>query len=326
LTPTVKSRYLSCVRIRALGKTGLRVSEMALGTWGLSGDGYGAIDAADARRVIERALELGVTIFDTADAYGGGAMEKLLGEVVGKHPAATIVTKGGTDRSTEPARKRFEHDYIRASAEKSLKRLGRDRIDLYLLHNPSVDALLVNDAVDAVTAMKREGLIGAWGVSAGDSEVARTAIQRGAEVIEVAYNLVHSIDLHRLAGEIMIARVGVLARSTLAYGLLTGEWKESREFDDGDHRRERWTKLELERRLQQIDALRYLVRGDVKTLRAAALRFVLANNLVSSAVLGARSVEQLDQLIGEVGSGPLYLPDEEMSKLPMILSRVGIAT
>jgi aryl-alcohol dehydrogenase-like predicted oxidoreductase len=314
------------MRVRALGKTGLRVSEMSLGTWGLSGDGYGKVEAADARRVIERALELGVTLFDTADAYGGGSMEKLLGEVVGKHPAAVIVTKGGTDRSTEPARKRFEHDYIRKSAEKSLKRLGRDRIDLYLLHNPSVDALLVDDAVGVVGEMKKEGLIGAWGVSAGDSEVARTAIQRGAEVIEVAYNLVHSVDLHRLAGEIMIARVGVLARSPLAYGLLAGEWNATREFDEGDHRRERWTRLELERRLQQIDALRYLVRGDVPTLRAAAVRFVLANNLVSSVVLGTRTNEQLDQLVREVGSGPLYLPDDEMSKLPMILSRVGIAT
>ena len=299
---------------------------MSLGTWGLSGDAYGKVEIADARRVIERSLELGVTLFDAADAYGGGAMEKLLGEMVGKHPATVIVTKGGTDRSTEPARKRFERDYIRASAEKSLKRLGRDRIDLYLLHNPSVDALLVDDAVGVVGEMKKEGLIGAWGVSAGDSEVARTAIQRGAEVIELAYNLVHSVDLHRLAGEIMIARVGVLARSPLAYGLLAGEWTATREFDEGDHRRERWTRLELERRLQQIDALRYLVRGDVPTLRAAAVRFVLANNLVSSAVLGPRTVEQLEQLVREVGMGPLYLPDEEMSKLPMILSRVGIAT
>jgi aryl-alcohol dehydrogenase-like predicted oxidoreductase len=298
---------------------------MSVGTWGLSGDAYGAKDV-DARRVIERALELGVTLFDTADAYGAGAMEKLLGEIAGSHPALTIVTKGGTDRSTEPARKRFDYDYVRASIERSLKRLRRDRIDVYLLHNPSVDALLVDDAVAALGEMKRAGLIGAWGVSAGDSEVARTAIQRGAEVIELAYNLVCSVDLHRLAGEIMVARVGVLARSTLAYGLLAGEWTATREFDEGDHRRARWTKLELERRIEQMDALRFLVRGDVKTLRAAAVRFVLANNLVSSAVLGPRTVAQLDDLVREAGSGPVYLPDDEMSKLPMILSRVGIAS
>jgi aryl-alcohol dehydrogenase-like predicted oxidoreductase len=299
---------------------------MALGTWGLSGDAYGPVEAADARRVIDRALELGFTLFDTADAYGGGAMEKLLGEALAPHPAVTIVTKGGTDRSTDPPRKRFDFDYVRASVEKSLKRLRRDRIDVYLLHNPSVDALLVDDAIGAMRDLKREGLIACWGVSAGDSEVARVAIERGAEVIELAYNLVHSIDLHRLAGEIMIARVGVLAHSTLAYGLLGGEWKPEREFPEGDHRSARWTKLELERRVQQIDAVRYLVRGDIATLRAAAVRFVLANNLVSSAVLGPRTVEQVDQLVREVGSGPVYLPDDELSRLPSVLSRVGIAT
>lgn len=314
------------MRTRSLGKTGLRVSEMALGTWGLSGDAYGAVDAGDARRVIERALELGFTLFDTADAYGGGTMEKLLGEIVGAHPAVTIVTKGGTDRSTDPPRKRFDFDYVRACVQKSLKRLGRDRIDVYLLHNPSVDALLVDDAVGAMNDMKREGLIACWGVAAGDSEVARTAIQRGAEVIEIAYNLVCSIDLHRLAGEMMVARVGVLAHSTLAYGLLGGEWAAGREFPEGDHRSARWTRLELERRVQQLDALRYLVRGDVPTMRAAAVRFVLANNLVSSAVLGPRTVEQIDQLVREVGSGPLYLPDDDMSRLPSVLTRVGIAT
>lgn len=299
---------------------------MGLGTWGISGDGYGAVDAAQARAVVERALELGFTLFDTSDAYGGGAMEKLLGEVVGPHPAATIVTKGGTDRTTEPPRKRFDLEWIRGSIERSLKRLGRDRIDVYLLHNPSVDALLVDDAIGALRDAKREGLVGVWGVSAGDSEVARTAIQRGAEVIELAYNLVHSTDLHRLAGEMMIARVGVLARSPLAYGLLAGDWSAQREFPEGDHRSQRWTRLELERRVQQLDALRYLVRGDVPTLRAAAVRFVLANNLVSSCVLGPRTIEQLDSLVREVGSGPVYLPDDELSRLPSVLSRVGIAT
>src|SRR5258706_11335876 len=108
-------------------------------------------------------------------------MEKRRGETVGKPPAVTIVTKGGTDRTTLPARKRFENDYIRGSAEKSLKRLGRDRIDLYLLHNPSVDALLVDDAVAAVTDLKRAGMIGAGGGSARGSAGGRQADQRRAE-------------------------------------------------------------------------------------------------------------------------------------------------
>jgi aryl-alcohol dehydrogenase-like predicted oxidoreductase len=313
------------IRHRPLGKTGLVVSELSLGTWGLSGDGYGPVDAEVADRTIARALEMGFTLFDTADAYGGGAMEARLGKALaGK--TAVVVTKVGTDRTTEPPRKRFDPGYLRASVTASLKRLGRERIDLLLLHNPSTEALVLGEATETLLAMKKEGTIGHWGVAAGDAEVGRAAIDKGAEVIEIAYNLIQAIDLHRLAGDAMVSGAGILARSTLSYGLLAGLWTKEREFAAGDHRAERWTKLELERRVQQLSALRFLVKGDVHTMRGAAVRFVLANHLVSSAVLGPKSVEQLEQLVRETGAGPRYIPDEDLAALPRALSRVGILT
>ena len=299
---------------------------MSLGTWGLSGDAYGPVDERDAENVIARAADIGFSLFDTADAYGGGRMELLLAKTLAAHPGASIVTKGGTDRTCEPARKRFDPEFIKASVRRSLKRLGRDRIDLYLLHNPSASAIAVGEATEVVKDLVKQGLIRHWGVSAGDADVARAAIRQGAEVLELAYNLFHSADLHRLAGEIMVSKTGVLARSTLSYGLLAGLWGNEQEFHDGDHRQQRWTKLELERRLQQLEAVRFLVRGDVLTMRASAVRFVLANQLVSSAVLGPRTVEQLEQLVREVGAGPLYLPDDDLSQLPRALDRVGIST
>jgi aryl-alcohol dehydrogenase-like predicted oxidoreductase len=313
------------VRVRPLGKTSIVTSELALGTWGLSGDGYGPVDEAEAERTIRRALDIGITLFDTADAYGAGKMEALLGKVLPR-ASTTVVTKGGTDRTTEPPRKRFDPAHLRASVERSQKRLGRERIDLYLLHNPSADAVLLGEATGALGEMKKEGLIAHWGVSAGDTDVARAAIEKGAEVLELAYNLVHAIDLHRLAGDIMVSGVGVLARSPLAYGMLAGMWTKEREFPEGDHRVDRWTKLELARRLEQIDAVRFLVKGDVHTMRGAAVRFVLANHLVSSAVLGPKSVTQLEQLIREVGAGPRYLPDDDLAALPRALQKVGIAS
>ena len=317
------------VRPRPLGKTGLVVSELALGTWGLSGDGYGAVDPADAERTIARALDIGFTLIDTSDSYGGGAMEALLGRVLKTEPAKSAVvvaTKIGTDRTTEPARKRFDAEYLRARIQASAKRLGRERIELVLLHNPSVDTLTVGEARGAMDAMKKDGLVAHWGVAAGDAEVARAAIDNGAEVIELAYNLMHAIDLHRVAGDAMVSGVGVMARSTLAHGLLAGMWAKDREFKEPDHRADRWTKLELERRVTQLDAVRFLVRGDVYTLRAAAVRFVLSNHLVSSAVLGPKSVEQLEQLVRETGSGPVYLPDDALASLPRALARAGILT
>lgn len=320
-------RYQSVfVRTRPLGKTGLVVSEMALGTWGLSGDGYGKVDPAVAERVLLRGIDIGCTLVDTADAYGAGSMEATLRGVLAAHPEVRVVSKGGTDRTTSPPTKRLQPEYLRASVQRSLKRLGRETIDVYLLHNPSADGVVTSQATDTLQAMKKEGLILHWGVSAGEPDVARAALQKGAEVVALAYNLFHAIDLHRLAGELMVQGTGVLAHSTLSYGLLAGMWAKDREFPEGDHRAERWTKLELARRVEQLEVVRYLVKGDVHTLRSAAVRFVLANHLVSSAVLGARSVEQLEQLVRETGSGPTYLPDADLAALPRALSRVGIAT
>jgi len=312
------------MHLRPLGKTGLRVAELALGTWGLSGDGYGPVDEATQQKVVERAIEMGVSLIDTADAYGGGRMEQLLGRILADRRDVVVVTKGGTDRTTAPPRKRFDGPYIKESVEKSLRRLARRRVDVYLLHNPSVSALEGGDAVDTLTALKAEGKVGHWGVSVGDVETGRAAIRCGAEILELAYNLMHASDMHRLAGDIVVSGVGTLARSTLAHGLLTGSWTADREFPEGDHRADRWTRLELETRVKQLMSLRFLVHGDVATLRAAAVRFVLANRIVSCAVLGPRGVTQLEDLVREVGMGPIYLRDEELMRIPRALEATGV--
>lgn len=311
------------MRKRPLGKTGLYVSEMALGTWGISGDGYGHVDKNDAEKTVKRALEMGITTFDTSDAYGAGEAEALLGRVLPKSDVV-VVTKGGTDRTTEPPRKRFDSVYLRASIVRSLKRLRRDRLDVYLMHNPSITCLNLGEAASVLDKLKAEGRIAHWGVAAGDAEVAFAAIAQGATVIELAYNFFQSIDLHRIAGEVMVNGVGVLARSVLGYGLFSDTWTKERQFSEGDHRTDRWTKEDLERRLEQLDLLRYLVKGDVKTMRGAAVRFALSNTLVSSAVLGPRTPDQLTQLVRETGSGPIYLPDADLAVLPRKLIRAGI--
>lgn len=312
------------MRLRSLGKTGLRVSEMALGTWGLSGDAYGPVDPANQEAVLRRALDMGISIVDTADAYGGGRMERLIGSVVRSRRHVVVVTKGGTDRSTVPARKRFDAPYLRARVEASLRRLAREPIDVYLLHNPSENAVESGEATDALITLKREGKIAHWGVSAGDLTVGRAALRQGAEVVELAYNLVHASTLHRLAGEVMVSGAGVLACSTLSYGLLSGSWTATQEFASGDHRAERWTRPELERRVEQLAAVRFLVRGDVPTMRSAAVRFVLSNTIVTSAVLGPRNVEQLEDIVREVGMGPIYLTDDELMRIPRAVQAVGI--
>ncbi len=316
----------SIVRARPLGKTGLVVSEMALGTWGLSGDGYGPVDAADAEKVVHRALDIGFTLFDTADSYAGGHTELMLGRLLEGKRDVTIATRVGSDCTTTPPRKRFEPEYLRAQAEKSLKRLRRERIDVYMLHNPSLECVSLGEATGTMEELVKEGKVAHWGVSAGDFEIAKASLDKGAAVLELAYNLLHSIDLHRASGDIMVARAGVLARSTLNYGLLAGLWSKDKEFPSGDHRQSRWTRRELEKRLEHLGVVRYLVKADVLTMRAAAVRYVLSSHLVTSAVLGPRTVEQLEQLVRETGGGPRYLSDDDLAALPRLLARVGIAT
>lgn len=302
------------------------MSELAIGTWGLSGEAYGKVEETEAEIVLRRAIDMGFTLIDTSDAYGAGRMERLCGKLAKEHPDLVVVTKGGIDRKTEPPRKCFSAEYLRGAVERSCKRLGKDAVQVYLLHNPTPETLHAGEAVETMEALKKEGKIEHWGVAAGDEDVARSAIDRGAEVIELAYNLTHPIDLHRISGDVMVSGCGILARSVLGHGLLAGMWAKDRTFAEGDHRNERWTRMELEHRIDQLDAVRFLVKGEVHTLRGAAVRFALANHLVSSAILGPRTKEQLEQLVRETGGGPRYLLDDDLRQLPRALDKVGIHT
>ncbi len=315
------------MRTRALGRTGLRVSEMSLGTWGLSGDAYGKVDAAEARKVIERAVEIGFTLFDTSDAYGAGAMEKLLGEVLAPYPHVTIVTKIGTDRTTDPARKRFDADYLRAAAERSIKRLGRDRLDVCLLHNPSASAVTVGDSVDVLERAEERrarSTLGGRGGRRRRRACGREARRRGDRARVQRLSRQRSAQSRRRDHGLACRRPRPFGAGSRPARRWVGSYARVRRR--GIYRAQRWTRLELARRVGQLDAIHFLLHGEVRTLRSAALRFVLANSLVSSAVLGPRTVEQLDELVSETGMGPLYLPDEDMAQLPRELLRVGIET
>jgi aryl-alcohol dehydrogenase-like predicted oxidoreductase len=314
------------MRRRPLGKTGLEVTELALGSWSLSGDGYGPVEDFEQDRVIDRAHTLGIRIFETADVYGHGAMETKLGTRLPKDDATLIVTKVGTDRASSPERKRFDPGYLEQAVDASRKRLARDRLDVVLLHNPAAVTLERGQATDLMQRLRERGVVRAWGVSAGSVDVARAAIARGAEVLSMAYNVFLATDLHDLHDEIVRAGVGVLARSVLAHGLLCGYWSMHKQFPRGDHRAERWTPDELRRRVNQVQALRPLVGGTIYTLRCGALRYALANEDVSAVILGPHNAVQLDQLVREAGQGPPYIPEDRLTRLAARLEDFGIPT
>ncbi len=308
---------------RRFGRLGYEVSAMALGTWGLSGDAYGPVYTKEVDKVIDLAVELGITLFETADVYGDGEMEKKLGQRL--DPKQTrVVTKIGTFLDEKPARKRFDEPSLRRSFSACQKRLKRDRIDTVLLHNPTAATVATSDGVDYLKQLVEEGQVDAWGVSAGSPEVARAAISRGADVIELGYNFFVAHELHQLTDELAANVTAVLARSALAHGLLAGKWSVGKAFLGHDHRSKRWTQPGLRRRLAQLEALEPLVSGDVGSLRAAALRFVLSNQLVTSVVLGPRSVIQLRELVEDADDGPPYFDEEALIALPELLASVGL--
>ncbi|GAC1529240.1 MAG: aldo/keto reductase [Polyangiales bacterium] len=328
-TDTTAATATTTLRTRTLGKSGLVVSELALGTWGLSGDAHGEVTDGEVDRTLARARELGVTLFETADVYGarGGdphaeRFEKKLGRALEHDAEARVCTKVGNDLDAAPARKRFDPAFLRSSALRSAERLRRAP-DLLLLHHPQPASLRRGEATATLEALQREGVIKGWGVACGDEESARVAIELGASVIELAYNLFTQRDLHSIAGEIHEHRVGVLARSPLAYGLLCGTWPADKTFPEGDHRRERWAAEELRVRLAQVAALRPLVHGDVHTIRAVALRWVLANNVVGAAVVGVRSAAQLEANVRAIGDGPPYLPGDDLGRIGELLRAGG---
>lgn len=299
------------------------MSELTLGTWGLSGDAYGPVSDDEQDKIILRARALGITGFETADVYAAGAMESRLGRLLGDDREATIITKIGTDCSTQPPRKRFEPSWLRERSEACARRLGRSAIDLVLLHNPSEQTLKRGEASGLMRDLCAAGLLRSWGVSAGSIEVAKAALDEHAPALQLAFNCLWATDFQLIAVRLAETKTCVLARSVLAHGLLCGFWPADKAFSESDHRSQRWTPDELKRRLRQLDALRPLVQKEVNSLRSVSLRWVLSHDEIATAVIGPRSAQQLDQLVRDIGSGPPYLPEASLQGLETRLREVG---
>lgn len=312
------------MRKRTLGKTGIEVSEISLGTWGLSGDAYGVTYAGQAKGVIERARAMGITLFETSQSYGLGAMESELGATVASDPQATIVTKWGTDRSESVAKKRFDPDYLKKSLETSRERLGTEARLIALLHNPTEQTLKDGRAVETLKEMATQGDLLSWGISVGSEEVARLALDAAAPILSFAYNVLTVQPLRAVSQLLAEKETGVLAHSVLFYGLLTGQWTAAKTFRNTDHRSERWPEGTLGSRVRQLDAIRPMISGETTSLRSAALRFVLSNAQVHSAVLGPRTTGHLDQMVRDLKGDLPYLSDAKLSALESRLEHLEV--
>ena len=221
------------MQYRELGKTGIKVSAIGFGGWAIGGPseasgtplGWGRTTDEDSLAAIRRARDLGVTFFDTADSYGFGRSESLLGIVLSrKREDVVLATKVGVVRnSTGELRKDFSKQHIFVAVDGSLKRLRSDYIDLYQVHNPTIDDLRREEIQDAMERLQDNGKIRFWGVSVSNPEEGLEVVRRGwGNTLQVLYNILNQAPAQELFPIAKEKGYGIIARVPLASGLLTG--------------------------------------------------------------------------------------------------------
>ncbi|NLF05513.1 MAG: aldo/keto reductase [Actinomycetales bacterium] len=222
---------------RILGRTQRPVSVVGLGCWQLGAD-WGDVAEEDALAVLNAALDSGVTFLDTADVYGDGRSERLVGQVLAERgrDGVFVATKMGRRASPHEASE-YTADNFRRWNDRSRENLGVDTLDLVQLHCPPSEVLSKDETYDVLDAMVDEGRIAAYGVSVETVEEALTAIARpNVASIQIILNLFRRKPLERVLPAAVEAGVGIIARVPLASGLLTGRYDDATEFAPNDHR------------------------------------------------------------------------------------------
>jgi aryl-alcohol dehydrogenase-like predicted oxidoreductase len=310
---------------RPLGASDVRLSEIALGTWGLAAQSYGPVTPARFEATVKRALEVGVRTFDVAPHWGeDGASERVVGRLTASlRGECSYVTRAGYVREGAALVARTSRAALVASCEASLARLGTECVDLLLFQGLGEEALRGGEPAETASALLASGRIRAWGVSVGTAVEARLALSAGAQALGLVHNVLASDLLDDLVADLAVTGAGVLVRSPLAYGLLAGAISVQAPFAADDHRARRWDRTALERRLAAVGQLGFLVRGAVRTPAEAALRFVLANESVTSCAVGARSPAQIASAAA-ASTGAPYLPEEDRVRIPQVLAALGL--
>ena len=304
------------MRYKILGRTGLRVSVIGLGTMVHAGH-FGPMKDEESLSAIETALELGVNFIDTSDAYGAGYSETLLGKALkGRRDKVFIATKGGNVMVGPNRGKRiFTPDYIDGVLHESLKRLQTDYIDLYQLHNPSVEVIERGEVWDVLERRKKEGKIRHYGVSINTMEEGVAAVKDGrSETIQVEYNMLAQEPAETFFPLAQTANIGIIARVPLKRGILTGKLTAADEerFTGEDVRARSFKGEAFRKQLAKAEQLRFLVYGPVQTLTQAAIAFCVAHPAVSVTIPGARNAAQMRE---NAAGADATLPPEDLQRI-----------
>jgi aryl-alcohol dehydrogenase-like predicted oxidoreductase len=321
---------------RILGRTGRPVSVVGLGTWQLGAD-WGNVSQADAMAVLQAAVESGVTFFDTADVYGDGRSERVIGRFLAGNagPGITVATKMG--RRVEQSQEHYTLENFRAWTDRSRVNLGTDRLDLVQLHCPPTPVFSSDAVYDALDTLVAEERIAAYGVSVETCAEALAAIARpGVASVQIILNAFRRKPLDQVLPAAAAAGVGIIVRVPLAYGLLSGRYTRQTTFAADDHRSynargeafdvgETFSGVGLE---AGVDAAAEFaaITGGTRSQRAPsqrassqwvpsqwALRWVIQQPGVTTVIPGARSTGQARQNAEAAGLPPL--PQAELDAI-----------
>ena len=308
---------------RMLGRTGLEVSEIGYGAWGIGGSLWLGAQDDESLEALNRAVDLGVTLIDTALAYGDGHSEQLVGRVVRERDERIVVaTKIPPKNRRWPAPEgidpdeAFPADYVRGCTERSLRNLGLDAIDVQQFHVWSDDWVGRGSWLEGIEALKAEGKIRAFGVSINDHEPANALklIESGAvDTVQVIYNVFDQSPEDELLDLCAERGIGVLARVPFDEGALTGGIGPDTEFPDGDFRNHYFRDDRKQQVADHVQAILDDLGIERERLPEVALRYVLSHPAVSAAIPGMRTVRNVERnaAIGD-GRG---LPDEQVAAL-----------
>lgn len=292
---------------RKFGNTDLNVSEVGFGAWAIGGEakvggipiGWGPADDDVSVAAIHAALDVGINFFDTADFYGLGHSESLLGKILHGNNEAIIATKVGQRNISDKIVLDYSGEYIMQACEESLKRLQRETIDYYQLHAARLPHLQNGECIEAMETLKRQGKIRYWGLSLNTFAPAPEAEWLMGKNYGNGFQLVFNLINQRAYGIMQQAAqngYGIIARMPLQFGLLTGKFTSNTTFTENDHRNFRLTPEIMERTLNILQQKVFTI-GEKEELSPAALAlsFILSCKEVSTVIPGIRTPAHVHQ-------------------------------
>ena len=289
---------------RSIGKKHQKISEIGLGSWQIGSD-WGNVSEKEAFDIIETAIRNGITFFDTADVYGNGRSEELIGRYLAQHPSEIFVaTKIGRTADLYPSGYSFKN--VRNAIEKSLKRLNTDSLDLVQTHCIPTSEMQKGEIYEHLRKLKSEGKIKEFGASVESMDEALLLIQSQPELfsLQIIFNIFRQKPIETIFDIAKEKNIGIIARVPLASGLLTGKLTHSSHFSENDHRNynrdgkffnvgETFAGLPFHYGIEMVEELQtYLPEG--LTLSQLALRWILDYDAVSVVIPGASKTQQVD--------------------------------